>query len=137
MPDVFTPEKRSWVMSRVKNRNTTPEKRVRSLLHRLGFRFRLHHKKLLGHPDIMLPKYRKVVFVHGCFWHGHDCPRAKRPATNQEFWNEKIEKNRERDDESLRKLKELGWDSLVVWQCETRDRDTATLAARLRDFLSH
>lgn len=133
MPDIFSPEKRSWIMSRVKNRNTSPEKLVRSLLHRLGFRFRLHHKKLPGHPDIVLPKYRKVIFVHGCFWHGHDCPRGKRPATNREFWNEKIERNRARDRHSEAKLGELGWESLVVWQCETKDLEE--LAERLLVFL--
>ncbi len=126
MPDIFSPEKRSWIMSRVKNRNTSPEKLVRSLLHRLGFRFRLHHKKLPGHPDIVLPKYRKVIFVHGCFWHGHDCPRGKRPATNRGFWNEKIEKNGRRDRHSQAKLGELGWESLVVWQCETKDLEELT-----------
>lgn len=133
MPDIFSPEKRSWIMSRVKSRNTSPEKRVRSLLHRLGFRFRLHHKKLPGHPDIVLPKHKKVIFVHGCFWHGHDCPRGKRPATNREFWNKKIEKNRARDRDSQARLAELGWESSVVWQCETKD--LAELAERLLVFL--
>ena len=134
MPDVFTPEKRSWIMSRVKNRNTTPEKLVRSVLHRLGFRFRLHSKKLPGHPDIVLPKYRKAIFVHGCFWHGHKCPRGKRPATNVTFWNEKIEKNRQRDREAQEKLEELGWTSLVVWQCETKPIEELT--ERLLKFVS-
>ena len=134
MPDIFTPEKRSWIMSRVKNRDTSPEKLVRSLLHGLGFRFRLHHKKLPGHPDIALPKHQKVIFVHGCFWHGHECPRGKRPSSNKDFWNEKIGKNRRRDRQALTDLKEGGWNTLVVWQCETRDAES--LSDRLQTFMN-
>jgi len=133
MPDVFTPEKRSWVMSRIGSRNTSPERLVRSLLHSLGFRFRLHQKKLPGHPDIVLPKHRKVIFVHGCFWHGHGCRRGKRPETHQDFWDRKIEQNRRRDVVTLSTLEDLGWRSLVVWQCETRDHQQ--LKARLLHFL--
>ena len=109
-------------MSRVSGKNTKPELVVRSLLHKMGYRFRLHRKDLPGKPDITLPKYKKVIFVHGCFWHGHtDCPRSKQPTTNKKFWREKLDKNRERDKASVNNLKELGWDVLVVWTCEVND----------------
>lgn len=120
--DVFSREKRSQIMSRVSGKNTKPELVVRSLLHKMGYRFRLHRKDLPGKPDITLPKYKKVIFVHGCFWHGHtDCPRSKRPTTNGKFWREKLDKNRERDKTSVNNLKELDWDILVVWTCEVND----------------
>jgi DNA mismatch endonuclease, patch repair protein len=120
--DVFSREKRSQIMSRVSGKNTKPELVVRSLLHKMGYRFRLHRKDLPGKPDITLPKHKKVIFVHGCFWHGHtDCPRSKRPTTNKKFWREKLDKNRERDKASVNNLKELGWDVLVVWTCEVND----------------
>lgn len=109
MPDVFTSEKRSWIMGRVKSRNTKPEMLVRSMIHRMGFRFRLHKKDLPGNPDIVLCKHKKVIFIHGCFWHGHeDCPRSKRPTTNIEFWNKKLDQNIERDKRFQRLLKEAG-----------------------------
>jgi DNA mismatch endonuclease (patch repair protein) len=134
MPDMFSPEKRSNIMARVKNRNTAPEIVVRQALHRMGYRFRLHRKDLPGHPDIVLPKYKKVIFVHGCFWHGHeDCPRAARPTTNVDFWNAKIDKNIARDCEAHRALGALGWGILVIWQCQIRDQ--ARLEATLTDFL--
>lgn len=134
MPDIFTSEKRSWIMGRVKSRNTKPELLVRSMIHRMGFRFRLHRKDLPGNPDIVLPKHRKVVFIHGCFWHGHEgCPRSKRPTTNIEFWNKKLDQNIERDKRFQRLLKESGWDVLVVWQCETNKPDE--LLRKLERFL--
>lgn len=105
-------------MARVKGRDTTPEKRVRSLLHALGYRFRLHRKDLPGKPDIVLPKHRTVIFVHGCFWHGHRyCRRAKRPSTNPEFWNRKIDATIRRDRRTSRRLRLLGWRVMIVWQC--------------------
>ncbi|MDQ3917006.1 MAG: very short patch repair endonuclease, partial [Acidobacteriota bacterium] len=108
-------------MARVKGRDTKPEKIVRSLLHALGYRFRLHRKDLPGRPDIVLPKHKKVVYVHGCFWHGHpSCPRAARPTSNVAFWNKKIDGNVARDAAAQRAIKGLGWGHLVVWQCETR-----------------
>ncbi|NCC24260.1 MAG: DNA mismatch endonuclease Vsr [Deltaproteobacteria bacterium] len=132
--DVFSRAKRSQIMSRVGGKNTKPEIAVRSLLHSLGYRFRLHRKDLPGKPDITLPKYKKVIFVHGCFWHGHeDCPRAKRPSTNEEFWREKLDKNIERDKETVTALKELGWDVLTVWTCEVKD--TNKLKTKLLSFL--
>lgn len=104
-------------MSRVRNKNTQAELVVRSILHRLGFRFRLHRRDLPGSPDIVLPKYRTVVFIHGCFWHGHHCPRGKLPTKNREFWENKINRNVDRDRAAVRELGELGWRSIVVWSC--------------------
>lgn len=122
-------------MQRVRGRDTTPELRVRSLLHAWGFRFRLHRKDLPGRPDIVLPRHRKVVFVHGCFWHGHEnCPRAGRPTSNTAFWSPKLDRNRERDRRNLEDLEKLGWRTFVVWEC--RLRDPAALEAELKAFLA-
>jgi len=107
-------------MSRVKNKNTKPELVVRSLLHRLGFRFRLHRKDLPGTPDLILPKYRIAVFVHGCFWHGHNCKKGKAPETNRQFWIDKINVNRDRDTVSSEQLEELGWKVITIWECQTK-----------------
>jgi DNA mismatch endonuclease (patch repair protein) len=121
-------------MSRVKSCNTGPERIVRSLLHGLGFRFRLHRKDLPGKPDIVLPKHRKAVFVHGCFWHGHEgCPRAVRPSNNREFWDIKLSRNIERDRQSLEELGKQGWSTLVVWQCELKNPEE--LSKKLRAFM--
>lgn len=121
-------------MSRVSGKNTKPELVVRSLLHNMGYRFRLHRNDLPGKPDITLPKYKKIIFVHGCFWHGHiDCPRAKRPTTNKIFWNEKLNKNIERDKITVNNLKSLGWDVLTVWTCEVKD--TEKLRNKLLSFI--
>lgn len=123
-------------MSRVSGKNTKPELVVRSLLHNMGYRFRLHRKDLPGTPDIALPRHKKIIFVHGCFWHDHaDCPRSKRPTTNQKFWHEKLDKNRERDRSSINNLKELGWDVLIVWTCEVND--TLKLKNKLLSFLEN
>lgn len=123
--DVFSREKRSQIMSHVGGKNTKPELIVRSILHRMGYRFRLHRRDLPGKPDITFPKYKKVIFIHGCFWHGHEgCPKSKRPDTNKEFWNKKLDKNIARDKINMEKIKELGWDVLVVWTCELKNMDT-------------
>lgn len=120
--DLYTPEKRSQIMSRITGKNTRPEMIVRSLLHRLGFRFRLHQRKLPGRPDIVLPKHRAVIFVHGCFWHRHqDCNDATIPKTNTEFWLAKLNGNAERDRLASEALKADGWRVLYVWECETRN----------------
>ncbi len=125
MANRVSEEKRSWIMSRVKGRDTNPERLVRSLLHRMGYRFRVHRKDLPGTPDIVLPRYRKIIFVHGCFWHQHPgCPKSKRPASNREFWDRKFENTITRDQRNIAQLKELGWDTLIIWQCETRDRES-------------
>ena len=124
MADVFTQDKRSSIMANVKGRNTKPELVVRSTIHRMGFRYRLHVADLPGKPDIVLPRHKKVIFVNGCFWHGHkDCPRAKRPTTNTSSWNAKLDENVLRDKRNIRKLKKRGWQTLTIWECEIRDRD--------------
>jgi len=116
--DKFTKEKRSQIMALVKNKNTKPEIFVRSLLHKSGFRFQLFRKDLPGSPDIILPKYGMVIFVHGCFWHGHKCPRGQRPVSNRKFWNEKLDKNKFRDKKNYQKIKAIGWKVEIIWECE-------------------
>ena len=134
MSDTVAPNKRSWIMRQVKSKDTSPERLVRSLLHGMGYRFRLHRRDLPGVPDIVFPGRKKVVFVHGCFWHGHSCPRGARlPKTNKEYWRQKIAKNKERDRRRVEELQDLGWDVLVIWECETKDIDA--LRERLADFL--
>ena len=124
MADVFTQDKRSSIMANVKGRNTKPELVVRSIIHRMGFRYRLHVADLPGKPDIVLPRHKKVIFVNGCFWHGHkDCPRAKRPTTNTSSWDAKLDENILRDKRNVRKLKKDGWHTLTIWECEIKDRD--------------
>ncbi len=109
-------------MAQVKSENTSPELAIRKLLHRLGYRFRLHQKDLPGKPDIVLPKYKTVIFVHGCFWHGHqNCKKSKRPASNVEFWDNKLDKNIERDKKAHKDLNNLGWKVIVFWECKLRD----------------
>lgn len=119
MADVHDPATRSYNMSRIKGKNTKPEMLVRKFLFAHGFRFRLHDKKLPGKPDIVLPKYKTVIFVNGCFWHGHhECKYFVLPKSNTEFWNDKIVKNVKRDILSQVELVEMGWRVIVVWECE-------------------
>jgi len=119
--DIFTKEKRSQIMSKVGSKDTKPEKLVRSALHRLGYRFRLHDKKLPGKPDLVLPKYKTVIFVHGCFWHQHSgCGKASIPRTNRAFWQEKLEKNVIRDRKVNVQLTEMGWNVITVWECDVK-----------------
>ena len=135
MTDRFSREERSEIMSRIKGRDTKPEMVVRSAVHRMGYRFRLHRRDLPGCPDIVLPRHCKVIFVHGCFWHGHrGCRRSKRPETNTVFWNRKLDANAERDRRFRRALTGMGWRVLVVWECETRDAEK--LLRKLSAFLS-
>lgn len=109
------------MMASVRSKNTKPEKIVRSLLHAEGYRFRIHRKNLPGNPDIVLVKYNKVIFVHGCFWHQHiGCPKANRPNTRRGFWDKKLNENIKRDRWNLRELEELGWDSHIIWECQTK-----------------
>lgn len=132
--DVFTKEKRSRIMSKVKGRDTKPERLVRSLLHGMGYRFRLHRRDLPGNPDIVLPKHRKVIFVHGCFWHGHeDCSRSKRPTSNRMFWDEKLNKNIQRDKSNILTLRNMGWTPLIIWTCEIKDIED--LKMKIQNFL--
>lgn len=130
MADIFTPEKRSQVMASIKSGNTKPELMVRSILHRLGFRFRLHRKDLPGRPDIVLAKHRTVVFVHGCFWHMHSgCREGRLPNSRREFWSAKLNANALRDVRNAKALEEIGWRVITVWECELKDR--AVLVDRL------
>lgn len=115
--DVLTPEQRRRNMSRIRNRDTKPEMTLRRELHSRGLRFRLHKRELPGCPDIVFPRYRAVVFVHGCFWHGHDCPMFKLPATRRSFWTNKIRRNKIRDQETVKALTSTGWRVLTVWEC--------------------
>jgi DNA mismatch endonuclease (patch repair protein) len=129
--DTLTPGHRSWVMSRIRSGDTKPEMIVRSLLHRMGFRFRLRRKDLPGKPDVVLAKYKAAVFVHGCFWHRHEgCPQASVPKSNCKFWEEKFRKNVERDERNRRLLTEAGWRVFVVWECEIQ-RDPVGVAEHL------
>ena len=122
MTDIWTKAKRSKVMSNIRSKDTKPEKLVRTLLHNEGFRFRLHRKDLPGKPDITLPKYKSVIFVHGCFWHNHSkCIDGKIPKTNTAFWKNKISKNIERNENNIKNLKQLGWKVLIVWECEVEN----------------
>jgi len=119
MVDTVSPEQRSWNMSQIKGKNTKPELIVRSQLHRMGFRFRLHRKDLPGKPDIVLPKYRTVVFVHGCFWHRHKkCKYSYDPKSRKLFWQKKFDQNVERDKRNRRKITSLGWKTVVWWECQ-------------------
>ena len=117
-------EKRSRNMSAIKSKNTKPEIKVRKVLHSMGYRFRLHSKNLPGSPDIVLPKSKTVIFVHGCFWHRHEnCKYATTPKTRKEFWNKKFKTNIERDLEIQDKIKNLDWRSVVIWECETKNME--------------
>ncbi len=134
MTDIYSPEKRSEVMGRVRATGTKPELAVRQIAHAMGYRFRLHGDRLPGRPDLVFPRHRKVIFVHGCFWHGHDgCGKAVVPVTNHEFWERKLTRNRERDREIVVALTAVGWRVLIIWECETKTRDR--LAARIGEFL--
>lgn len=122
MTDIVSPEKRSEMMSGIRSRDTKPERTVRSWLHRNGYRFRINRKDLPGTPDIVLPKYRTVIFVHGCFWHRHEgCKLAYMPKSNVRKWADKFSKNVERDKTKLRECQQAGWKVVVIWECETRD----------------
>jgi DNA mismatch endonuclease, patch repair protein len=130
-----TPEARSRIMRAVKGRDTAPEMIVRRLSHRMGYRFRLYRRDLPGCPDLVFPRLRKVIFVHGCFWHGHHCARGARvPKGNRAYWVKKVAGNRARDQKNLGRLAAVGWKALVVWECSTRDeRD---VRQRVGEFLA-
>lgn len=134
MVDRLTKDARSWNMSRIRARDTKPEITVRRLLHRLGYRFRLHRRDLPGHPDIVLPRHRAVIFVHGCFWHRHPgCRFAYTPKSRIEFWKRKFDQNEERDARAIEALEKDSWRVLVLWECETRD--VIVLERIICDFL--
>ncbi len=134
MMDTILAEERSRIMGLVKEKHTKPELRVRRLLHALGYRFRLHRRDLPGTPDIVLPRWKAVIFVHGCFWHQHEgCKRATMSKTNVRFWEKKLAGNKARDPKKIVELEEHGYKCLVIWECETKNLDE--LAARLTAFL--
>jgi len=134
--DNLTTEKRSWNMSHIKGKDTKAEVFVRSLLHRLGYRFRLHRHDLPGKPDIVLPKYNTVIFVHGCFWHRHEgCKLAYTPKSRIEFWGKKFLENSQRDIRNKDALEKLGWKVFIIWECETKLKDTDRLGETITDFL--
>ena len=127
---------RSENMRRIRNKDTSPERKVRSLVHRLGYRFRLHSRKLPGKPDLVFASRKKIIFVHGCFWHQHGAPGckiARVPKTRLDYWVPKLERNKSRDLENQKELQRLGWKLMVVWECEIKDLET--LANRIREFL--
>lgn len=133
--DVYSPEKRSAVMRRVKGRNTTPEMTVRRALTKLGARYRLHRKDLPGNPDVVMPGRRLAIFVHGCFWHGHDCARgARTPQQNRDYWVAKVGRNVARDARSAEALATLGWRVETIWECELKDAEG--LEARLKSLIA-
>ncbi len=126
--DIWSKDKRSDVMSKIRSKNTRPEMLLRSLLHKEGYRFRLHKKDLPGKPDIVLAQYKLIIFVHGCFWHYHkDCPEGRIPNTNSKFWREKLVKNVQKDNKHQQLLKSLGWNVLVFWECEIEKKSHEVL----------
>ena len=132
--DIMSREKRSALMSRVRGKDTGPEWMVRRIAHNLGYRYRLHVSKLPGKPDLVFPRLRKVIFVNGCFWHRHDCRQGRSfPKTNMEFWSAKFQENRKRDKNKREQLKRLGWDVLVLWECQCRKEHL--LIGKLERFL--
>lgn len=130
--DVISPERRSALMSRIRGKDTGIELAVRRGLHALGLRYRLGGAGLPGRPDLVFPKYRTVIFVHGCFWHGHECSLFRLPKTRTEFWRSKIESNRNRDSLALQRLVELGWRSEVVWECQLRGASDSSVLSLMR-----
>lgn len=130
--DNLLPERRSALMRRVRRSDTKPELTLRSALHRLGLRYVIGDKRLPGTPDLVFPKYKTVVFVHGCFWHGHACPQGRAPATNAGFWLPKIAANRKRDARKERALRELGWSVITVWECELKSKQCAEVVRKVQ-----
>lgn len=136
MADKITKERRSENMRRIRSKDMKPEMIVRKLVHGMGYRYRLHRKDLPGKPDLVFGPKKKVIFVHGCFWHQHDdpeCKIARKPKSNNTYWDSKLQRNIERDAENQRKLKEMGWDVLTVWECEVRE--AGQLSQKISQFL--
>ena len=131
--DKITQKERSKIMSKVKSENTSPEMVVRKLIFSLGYRYRLHDKNLPGKPDLVFPGRKKVIFVHGCFWHMHDCKRGKPPESNKDFWLPKLHHNKMRDADNIRELEKTGWKVLVIWQCRLKKK--LELEATIKAFL--
>jgi DNA mismatch endonuclease (patch repair protein) len=132
MPDTVAPETRSRMMAAIKAKDTKPEMAVRRGLHAMGFRYSLHSNRFPGRPDMVLAKYRAVIFVHGCYWHGHDCGEVRPAASNESYWSPKIARNRERDARNLAAVEAAGWRHLVIWECAFRRKGAAALDETVR-----
>lgn len=135
MADNHTPEVRSYNMSRIRSKGTKPEELVRKYLFSRGFRYRKNVKKLPGCPDIVLPKYKTVIFIHGCFWHMHDCERFRWPTSNTDYWYSKLRRNVERDRINQEKLRDDGWNVIVVWECDIKKRFEEKMAAMINQII--
>lgn len=135
MTDVVSSEIRSRMMSGIRGKNTRPEMLIRRLLHGRGFRYRLHDKNLPGKPDIVLPRYRAVILIHGCFWHGHDCHLFKWPSSNVSFWDEKLTKNKSVDERSYHNLKVAGWRVLTIWECALKGKQRLSVEKIANDIV--
>ena len=137
MVDKFSKHKRSEIMSHIKSKNTKPEITVRKIIYSLGYRYRLHRKDLPGKPDLAFIKKKKVIFINGCFWHGHSgCKKSALPDTNYEFWNDKIKNNVNRDTLNYQRLKDMGWKYLVIWQCEIKNDNLENIKSKIIHFLN-
>lgn len=137
MVDKFSKHKRSEIMSHIKSKNTKPEITVRKIIYSLGYRYRLHRKDLPGKPDLAFIKKKKVIFINGCFWHGHSgCKKSALPDTNYEFWNKKIKNNVNRDTLNYKRLKDMGWKYLVIWQCEIKNDNLENIKSNIIHFLN-
>lgn len=135
--DIYSKQKRTEIMSKISGKNSQPEIVIRKLIFMHGYRFRIHKKGIPGKPDIVFPKYKKVIFINGCFWHGHNgCKRSTLPASNTDFWKEKITNNKKRDKNNYTKLTKLGWEYLVVWQCTINKKNLPKLEKKILYFLS-
>lgn len=133
--DIWSKEKRSDVMSKIRSKNTKPEKLLRSMLHKSGYRFRIHKKELPGKPDIVMPKYKIIIFVNGCFWHYHkNCPEGRIPHTNSIFWKDKLQKNVKRDKNNIKALRKLGWKVIIIWECEIEKKPEVTLKRIIKNL---
>jgi len=126
MTDIYSKQKRSKIMSKISGKESKPEILVRKFLFTNGFRYRKNDKRYPGKPDIVLPRYKTVIFIHGCFWHGHNCKAGKLPETRKEFWEEKIKGNIERDKRNKSELEKLGWNVIIIWQCELKNNEIKT-----------
>ena len=137
MVDKFSKQKRSEIMSRIKSKNTKPEMTVRKIIYSLGYRYRLHRKDLPGKPDLAFISKKKVIFINGCFWHGHSgCKKSALPDTNYDFWNDKITNNVNRDTLNYKRLGDMGWKYLVIWQCEIKKDNIENIKSNIIHFLS-
>lgn len=137
MVDIFSVEKRSQIMSQIKSRDSKQELFIRKITHSMGYRYRLHNKIFPGKPDLVFPKYKKVIFVNGCFWHGHqNCKRATLPSTNTEFWKSKISGNIKRDEITYSALRKLGWQYLIIWQCQIKESNKEMLKDIISKFFA-